>query len=104
MKCKFHVNRGKWFFRDIEMESGADLLLDFIADGKTEITLSISTAPTEGCDVMKYQHLDETQSGAYYYVENYKDFRIDLVVRLSEAFIYLFRELPIPHRFYFKPI
>lgn len=106
MKCSFYVRKGKWYFRDIEMQSGADMLLDFIADGKTEITLNINTAPFKGADEMKYQHLGDTGEvwGGYYYVETYKEHRIDLLVHLSDEFIFLFREIPIPPRFYFKLI
>ena len=104
MVFKFYVQRGRWYFKKIEMEAGADTLLDYLADGEEELELDIRVVPFDGSSILKYQNISEVQSGAYYYVEHYRNTRLDLLVWISDSFIFLFDEFKIPPFFHFSKV
>lgn len=87
------------------MLSGADTLLDFLAEGTDDLTLHIRTSPFQDAEQLKYQNMgDNNFTGAYYYIEYCKGIRVDLIVWLSDEFLFLFEENQIPSYFYFKKV
>ena len=86
---------------DLEMVSGADTMLDLIADGKKKTSLTISEEPFEGSsqlDLIKLCPIE--QGGGDYILKVYNGEEINHKMWICEVAHYVFGK--IPQVIYFK--
>ena len=80
---------------ELEMVAGADTMLEYMAEGSDEVTLSISEEPFEGGDSLVFKELAiELGNGAYYYFENYRGITINLDIWLCDVVKFVFGDFP----------
>ena len=80
---------------DLEMISGADTMLDIIADDKDEVTLEINTGPFEGADELILTELcDPILGGGYYHMKRFENKEVDRDVWLCDVTRFVFGDIP----------
>lgn len=98
------MKNGQWNFENTTIATGADLLFDYIADGRTRLHLDVRSSPFEDATELNYMGMAEDHlSGAYYYIEHYRGTRVDLVVFFTDEFLFI-PELTLPKTIYIKKI
>lgn len=95
---------GRWFVvlpqwegdkADLEMVKGADMMLDILAQGEGEISLSISETFVPGYDLLKRAEVcDSTTGGAYYKVGNLNNISYDFRIWLCDVTKFIFGDFP----------
>lgn len=102
---------GRWFIvlpewdgykEDLEMVSGADDMLDIIANGKNTVELMVSVDPFENADVLIFDKFGPSQyeGGAYYQLYRYCGNKLDMIIWLCDVTKFVFGEFP--DNIYFK--
>lgn len=86
---------------DLEMVAGADNMLDMISQGDSSVILSLSTAPVEGFNELKFVNLCGN-NGADYVLESYNGIKFNLYIWLCNVLKFVFGEFP--EVIYFKRI
>ena len=88
---------------DLQMVDGADKMLDMMARGSIEVTVSISTTPFDGSDVLELiEKCEPYMGGAYYLLRNYESYEINQHMWLCQVAEYVLGELP--NRIYVKKV
>lgn len=114
-KHRFYKNELGWFI-DLKwfpfnkawlaMVAGADTLLDYLANGKDEITLQISTSPIPFSDGFLEKHVSPSLSqGAFYFSrEGYLNRGVSFIesVWLCPATLWVFWKYP--KKIYYKVV
>jgi hypothetical protein len=90
---------------DLEMVSGADLMLDKIAGDEKSIDLILSEESFEDADVLVFEKFgpSEYESGAYYQLDNYLGEKIDIIIWLCPVTLFVFKD-GYPDYIYFKKV
>jgi len=102
---------GKWYIdlpnweglkADLEMVEGADIMLDYVGKGNSEVELMLAELPFEGASALKLIHdySKETGGGGIYLLESYEGNILNQEMWLCEVTEWVFGKLlPI---IYFK--
>lgn len=88
---------------DLEMVSGADTMLDVIAQGNDEVTLQINTEPFDNADELLLTELcDPILGGGYYYFKQFEGKEVDQDLWLCDVTRFVFGD--IPKKIYVKKV
>jgi len=80
---------------ELEMVSGADTMLDIIAQGESEVTVTFSVTPFDNCNILRMIRLaTELDNGAYYLMHYYNGIELNLELWLCDVTKFVFGELP----------
>lgn len=80
---------------DLQMVSGADTMLDIIAQEKNEVTLQIDTEPFEGADELLPTELcDPIPGGGYYYMKQFENKTVNKDLWLCDVTRFVFGNIP----------
>ena len=80
---------------DLEMVSGADSMLEILAQGDDSVTLYMDTEYHDGFEILHFNKLAvELGNGAYYTMEKYQGIEFDLEMWLCDVTKFLFDEFP----------
>ncbi len=90
---------------DLQMVAGADTFCDMLSQGESEIFVTLSTKPFEGCEVLEFENYGRLEAwelgeGAWYKLRVYKNQFYDLSLWLCDVTKFIFGELP--NKIYFK--
>lgn len=111
---KFYKNEYGWFVDlpewegevwDLQMVMGADIFCDLLAQGNSEIFVTLSTEPFEGCDTLEMLFLGrlegpELGEGAWYFLDEYVGLPYSLKMWLCDVTKFVFGSFP--SKIYFK--
>ena len=88
---------------DLQMVSGADTMLDIIAEEKDEVALQIDTRPIEGADELLLTELcDPVLGGGYYHLKQFESKKVERDLWLCDVTRFVFGD--IPERIYIRNI
>lgn len=88
---------------DLQMVSGADTMLDIIAEEKNEVVLQIDTKPFEGADELFLTELcDPILGGGYYHMKQFVSKNVDKDLWLCDVTRFVFGD--IPERIYVRKL
>ena len=88
---------------DLQMVSGADTMLDIIAEEKDEVVLQIDTKPFEGADELLLTELcDPILGGGYYHMRQFENKKVDKDLWLCDVTRFVFGD--IPERIYVRKL
>jgi hypothetical protein len=93
----WYVDLPKWTGSkaDLEMVSGADTMLEYMAEGNVEVHAYISENEFDNSDVLKLKGLaEDVGSGAYYIMDKYKGIDLNLNIWLCDVTIFVFGKFP----------
>jgi len=77
----------------LEMVSGADTMLDYMAEGNNEVILNISEDSFENSDEARFVKMaDDIGEGAYYRIEKYRGIEIGLDIWLCDVMLFVFND------------
>lgn len=80
---------------DLEMVSGADSMLEILAQGDDSVTLYMDTEYHDGFEILHFNKLAvELGNGAYYTMEKYQGIEFDLEMWLCDVTKFVFDEFP----------
>jgi hypothetical protein len=80
---------------DLQMVEGADKMLDFISEGKNEVTLFIDRVSFDGSDELKLtERCDPFVGGGYYNLKTFEGKEINQTMWLCSVTEYVFGDLP----------
>jgi len=81
---------------DLEMVAGADIWLDIISEGETEIYISLSKNKKPNYEVIKLIATDYANPllGGYYSIKSYKSIPYDEMIWLCSVTLFVFGEYP----------
>lgn len=80
---------------DLEMVCGADIMLDYMAEGKNVVNLYVSETQMNGFDKVEFVRLAlEMENGAYYKMEEYKGINVGLEIWLCDVTKFVFGYFP----------
>ncbi|HEU4861344.1 MAG TPA: DUF6717 family protein [Chitinophagaceae bacterium] len=80
---------------DLQMVSGADTMLDIIAEEKNEVTLQIDTEPFAGADELLLTVLcDPIFGGGYYYMKQFENKAVNKDLWLCDVIRFVFGNIP----------
>lgn len=90
---------------DLQMVMGADDFLELLAQGETEVYVTLSKDPFDGCETLELIHLGrlegpELGEGAWYILDEYVDLPYTLKMWLCDVTKFVFGEFP--SKIYFK--
>ena len=79
---------------ELEMVAGADTMLEYMAEGESEVYVYISDEEFEGADVLRLKGLaDDIGNGAYYFMQKYMGIYLDLDVWLCDVTLTVFNNV-----------
>lgn len=88
---------------DLQMVSGADTMLDIIAEEKDEVALAIDTKPFGGADeLLLTERCDPILGGGYYHMKQFENKIVDKDLWLCDVTRFVFGD--IPERIYVRSI
>jgi len=76
------------------MVSGADTLLDIIAQGKNSVEVAAQLTPFEGATELKLTRKGVPEGGGYYHIKKWSDQQLDLDLWLCEVVEFVFETVP----------
>jgi len=80
---------------DLEIVSGADIMLDIIAGKENEITLELDTAPFPDAEELILTELGDPRLGAgYYHMKQFENKEIDKYLWLCDVTRFVFGDIP----------
>jgi len=86
---------------DLQMVSGADTMLDIIAEKENEVTLQIDTESFDDSDELVLTELcDPILGGGYYYMKKFEEKIVNKDLWLCEVTRFVFGD--IPEKIYIK--
>lgn len=95
---KWYIDLPDWqgHKADLEMVEGADIMLDHVSNGATEVSLSLSEQPFSGADMLelKYDYSKQTGGGGIYFLKKYNGQIMNQEMWLCEVTEYVFGALP----------
>ncbi|WP_158827671.1 DUF6717 family protein [Mucilaginibacter lacusdianchii] len=79
----------------LEMVEGADTMLDIMAQGEKEVTLTVSEQPFEDANkLILTEDLSNSIGGGMYLLKDYQGGEINHKMWLCEVITYVFKKLP----------
>jgi len=88
---------------DLDMVSGADIMLAIIAGQKNEVTLDLDTVPFDNADELILTELGDPLLGAgYYHMQQFENKEINKDLWLCDVTRFVFGD--IPERIYVKRV
>jgi len=88
---------------DLQMISGADTMLDIIAEKKDEVVLQIDTRPFDGADeLILTERCDPILGGGYYHMKQFEYKEVNKDLWLCDVTRFVFGD--IPARIYIRNI
>jgi hypothetical protein len=114
LTAKYYKIANKWYFDypqyiedggnpdNLERIGGMHDLLEFVAEGKSTVTLLLDFEPFEGADEGVLVASSGGNTGAYYQLHKLKGEVVDLEIWVDEL-IYL-KNMELPEKIYGKPI
>ena len=79
---------------DLEMVAGADAMLEYMAEGKNEVSVIVSETDFKGADVLNFVRMaDEIGNGAYYHFNSFKGVKIGLDMWLCDVVLFVFNNV-----------
>ena len=111
---KFYKDEEGWFIdlpkwkgdkADLQMVRGADTFCDLIAQGETEIYVTLSRHQFEGSNTLHYEQQGllegpEYGEGAWYFLNEYNDVAYSMRMWLCDVTKFVFGDFPM--KIYFK--
>lgn len=80
---------------DLELVAGADTMLDYMADGESEIWLVLSDEKFDNADTLEFVRLaTEIENGAFYLMKSYKGIELNLDLWLCDVTKFVFGDFP----------
>lgn len=80
---------------DLEMVSGADSMLEYMAEGRGQAWLVMSEQEFENSDKLEFLRLaTEIENGAFYKLDKYRGIEIGLEMWLCGVMKYVFGDFP----------
>lgn len=80
---------------DLAMVAGADTMLDIMAEGKNEVTISIDTQPFPKADLLELVEVcSPSMGGGYYVLHTYQQKAIEHRMWLCDVTNFVFGNLP----------
>jgi hypothetical protein len=80
---------------DLEMVSGADSMLELMAEGEREFIVAVSDTRFENSDeIMFKKKADDIGNGAYYFMKNYAGISYHLDIWLCDVTLSVFNGFP----------
>ncbi len=80
---------------ELEMVAGADVMLEFMAEGESEISVTLSETQFEGSDALQFVcAASDIGSGAYYEMEKYKGIYLHLKMWLCNVTLFIYGKFP----------
>ena len=77
------------------MVEGADLMLEFMSQGKSEITVRLSDTEFPGADKLIFKRIaEEYGDGAFYILDSYKGVGYGLQIWLCNVTLTVFKNFP----------
>jgi hypothetical protein len=85
-KKKWYIDLPNWTGRKsaLQMVAGADTLLDYMAEGKTEVVLHASENKFDGCETLTLINKC-FWNGADYKIDTYKNYQLNLKLWLCDV-------------------
>ena len=104
-RLKFHKESdNRWYVdlhewtgskAELEMVSGADSMLEYMAEGEEQVWLILSEQEFENADKLEFLRLaTEIESGAFYKIEKYRGIKIGLEMWLCDVTKFVFGDFP----------
>ena len=111
---RFYKDEYGWFIdlpgwegekSDLQMVMGADDFLDLLAQGESDVYVTLSTEPFDGCETLELLCLGrlegpELGEGAWYILDEYVDLPFGLRMWLCDVTKFVFGEFP--SKIYFR--
>lgn len=80
---------------ELQMVSGSDSMLEYMAEGENKVTTIISTEPLVGANELIFvSKAEDIGSGAYYLMKTYGGIEINLTLWLCDVTLFVFGEFP----------
>ena len=80
---------------ELEMVAGADTMLEYMAEGRQEVSLILSEQEFENSDKLEFLRLaTEIDNGAFYKLDNYRGIYIGLEMWLCDVTKFVFGDFP----------
>ena len=81
---------------DLQMIEGADQWLDLMSDGKPTINVGIADEKFKGAEILTLMRIreDNLGGGGIYYLETYKEQKLELKLWLCDVTCFVFHCLP----------
>lgn len=80
---------------DLEMVAGADTMLEYMAEGESEVCLYLSIDEFENSDKLEFIRLaKELSNGAYYRFDKFRGIDINLEMWLCDVTLFVFGKFP----------
>ncbi len=86
---------------ELLMVSGADTLLDIIANGKNRVTVNVSLKPFKGASKLTLVRKGDEEGGGHYMIEYLGEKKLDLPLWLCDVTNFVFGY--IPKEIYIQP-
>jgi len=104
-RLKFHKESdNRWYVdlpewtgskAELEMVSGADSMLEYMAEGEEQVWLILSEQEFENADKLEFLRLaTEIENGAFYKIEKYRGIKIGLEMWLCDVTKFVFGDFP----------
>lgn len=100
----YKETEGRWYVdlpewngdkSDLEMVSGADAMLEYMAEGSNQIFVNMSESFFENSDEIIFKKMaDDIGNGAYYYMDKYRGINIELDLWLCDVTKFVFGSFP----------
>lgn len=87
---------------DLAMVSGADTLLELLAQGEGEVKVKFSDVPFKGANLLNQYKMGSAEGGAYYWCETFQGIEYNFSVWLCDVTKFVFGDLP--KEIYYKQI
>jgi hypothetical protein len=94
---RWYIDLAEWTGSktDLEMVAGADTMLEYIADGESQVLIMLSEQKFKNCDKLEFLRLaTEIENGAFYKLEKYRGIRIGLEIWLCDVTKFVFGNFP----------
>lgn len=80
---------------ELEMVAGADKMLDYMADGKTKLSLILSVEDFENSNKLEFIELaNNIENGAYYKLDTYNGINLNSEMWLCDVTKFVFGKFP----------
>ncbi len=100
-KFRFYKEGESWYVdlpewegskADLQMVAGADDMLNYMAEGNSEVDIYLSVEPFEGSDKLNFKELaGDIGSGAYYIMPIYRGIELNLEMWLCDVTLFVFK-------------
>ncbi len=94
---RWYVDLPEWTGEkaELEMVAGADSMLEYMAEGESEVRVTLSETEFEGADVLQFvSEATDVGSGAYYEMATYKGIHLGLTMWLCDVTLFVYGKFP----------